>query len=269
MKIEEIARRIGFNHEKDHVAATFLAKQLENTTVPALETSIDQIIGDSLNRKLSFVTGGALGLKDDFDKVSSIADVFKDKIAFIAANGTCKFLLDKKIIPLAVITDLDGGLDNIIAAGREGSIIVLLAHGDNMPLVREFFARIENYNNRNINYIPTVQISGSNSPAVMLDGFTDGDRAVLLAARNAARVVLLGFDYSGFIGPFSKQGISAEGVNPGEIKSKKLSIASEIIDDCAVKNPTKIWTVNQASMTANVKIISLSDIELFLRTSCG
>lgn len=254
MNLEEIARRIGFDHKQDYIAAKHLIELLKLTTVPVSEASIRSVIKNSLKEKLTFVTGGALCLKDDFRVISDIANKYRNKIEFVAADGTCRFLMDENIVPTAVISDLDGGIDNVLEAGRKGSLIVFLAHGDNIPMVRNFFKEIEHPDNKGIMYIPSVQIPNPDPPTIVLDGFTDGDRAVILAARNSLRVVLLGFDYRGPMGPYSKPNIEGTGMELNEIKSRKLIIAREIIDEWAEKHSGRILTANQSSVTNYVDL---------------
>jgi len=71
---------------------------------------------------------------------------------------------------------------------REGTIAVVHAHGDNMPLLRHWVPRLPG---------PVV---GTTQAAPLphvhnFGGFTDGDRAVFAADHlGAARIAIIGFD---------------------------------------------------------------------------
>lgn len=107
----------------------------------------------------------------------------------IAADGATATCLAAGLVPSVVVTDLDGPIPSEIAANRRGSLVVVHAHGDNMPALREWVPQFPG------------EIAGSWSGAprpALLDvgGFTDGDRAAYLADHTGAtRIVLWGFDF--------------------------------------------------------------------------
>jgi len=107
----------------------------------------------------------------------------------IAADGSVKKLLDNGIIPLMVVTDLDGDLKSIQKAAREGSLIIVHAHGDNIDRIQGL---VESIRGR---VIGSTQVEPR--PYVYnFGGFTDGDRAVFIArALGSRKVILAGFDF--------------------------------------------------------------------------
>jgi uncharacterized Rossmann fold enzyme len=124
-------------------------------------------------------------------------------------------LLHEGIVPDFVVTDLDGDVQTDLEANEKGAVLVLHAHGDNITAIRRF--------------VPTVTgrvvLTTQSTPfgdVHDFGGFTDGDRAVLMAAHFGARNLrLIGFDLSH---PRPKAGTSPE------IKAKKLRWAGSLID---------------------------------------
>jgi 2-amino-4-hydroxy-6-hydroxymethyldihydropteridine diphosphokinase len=109
--------------------------------------------------------------------------------AIVAADGATATCLAAGIVPSVIVTDLDGPIPSEIAANRRGSLVVVHAHGDNLPALREWVPQFPG----------EVVGSWAGPPrGVLLDvgGFTDGDRAAYLAAHaGASRVLLWGFDF--------------------------------------------------------------------------
>ncbi|MHA2296945.1 MAG: 6-hydroxymethylpterin diphosphokinase MptE-like protein [Candidatus Hodarchaeales archaeon] len=261
--IEDIARRVGFDHSKDLLAAETLREMLSSSKLSAEVNEALVHLRTRIQNKLVFVTGAATNLNKDYENIHNVSMERRDFIEFIAADGTCKYLLERGRVPIAVMTDLDGGMDNILAAGRAGSTIVMLAHGDNMQLIKGFINQLKRSENENIDIIPTVQVPNPDPPLYNLGGFTDGDRCVQFAKYHAFRIVLLGFDFHGRIGPYSKPTIPEGGLLASRRKKLKLQVAKEIINEAAEHYPDKIWTINAASRTEHVKLITTLEIDQF------
>ncbi len=135
----------------------------------------------------------------------------------ISADGATNYLVKMGIIPQIVVTDLDG-----INVFPKESVYVVLAHGDNSHL----FWKV--YNMEKV--VGTCQVRPFGR-LNLFGGFTDGDRAVVLAKRFGAReIVLYGMDLeSNFIGKFSKPYFT-ENVPMSWAKRQKLKIAKTVID---------------------------------------
>jgi len=107
----------------------------------------------------------------------------------IAADGATEPCLAASLVPAIIVTDLDGSVASEIAANRRGSRVVLHAHGDNRPTIEEWADQFPG----------EIMGSWAGSPRPRLlnvGGFTDGDRAVLLAEHlGATRILLWGFDF--------------------------------------------------------------------------
>lgn len=143
--------------------------------------------------------------KDDID-----ADVI------ISADGATNYLVDHGIVPDIIVTDLDG------IVKFPDSIYVVLAHGDNVQYL-EKVVEIRKL-------IGTCQVSPFGK-LKLFGGFTDGDRAVILAKRfNAKKIILFAMDFdSDYIGKFSKPWFSTD-VPISRIKREKLKIAKFIVN---------------------------------------
>jgi 2-amino-4-hydroxy-6-hydroxymethyldihydropteridine diphosphokinase len=125
------------------------------------------------------VCGNAPNLSRELDRISGVV---------FAADGAAGVLASHGIRPDAVFTDLDGAADIFIEMNRSGTIMVVHAHGDNMPLLTHWVPRLTG---------PMVATTQSRplSHVYNFGGFSDGDRAVFAAHELGAREVsIIGFD---------------------------------------------------------------------------
>ncbi len=88
------------------------------------------------------------------------------------------------IRPDAVFTDLDGATDLLLEMNATGTIVVVHAHGDNIPLLRHWTKKFTG---------PVVATTQSTPlPHVHnFGGFSDGDRAVFAADALGAKTITL------------------------------------------------------------------------------
>lgn len=167
----EILAYFGFDRQADEEAARLLASLLPADNLISLVSLTD---GNEVT-----VCGNAPCLKDDIPKIDGIV---------FAADAAAEVLEDAGIRPDAIFTDLDGATDRFPEMNREGTIIVVHAHGDNMPLLRHWVPQF------------TGKIVGTTQAAPLpqvynFGGFSDGDRAVFAAHElGAQKVTLAGFD---------------------------------------------------------------------------
>lgn len=132
----------------------------------------------------------------------------------IAADGATTSLLDIGVIPEIIVTDLDGNIGDEIESNVQGSIAVIHAHGDNMHSVRENLPLFPGL------ITPTVQCRPFGN-LFNFGGFTDGDRAVILALHfGVRRICLVGFDFDN---PREKDG------RKSKEKMRKLVWAKKLI----------------------------------------
>jgi len=166
-----ILKTFGFDREDDEEAALVAAGLTSRDDTALLE---ELCMGRTVT-----VCGNAPCLKDEAARCEGTV---------FAADGAADVLLRAGIRPDAVFTDLDGAEESFFGMNSEGTVMVVHAHGDNLPLVRRWVPRFEG---------PMVLTCQSRPFAHVHNwgGFTDGDRAVFAAdALGAARVIILGFD---------------------------------------------------------------------------
>jgi 2-amino-4-hydroxy-6-hydroxymethyldihydropteridine diphosphokinase len=168
---QEIVEYFGFDRAADEEAARLLASLLDRDNLLSLASLTD---GNEVT-----VCGNAPCLKDELGKITGIV---------FAADAAAEVLDSHGIFADAVFTDLDGATDRFIELNNEGTIIVIHAHGDNMPLLRHWVPRFKG------NVVGTTQAAPI--PHVYnFGGFSDGDRAAFAADElGATQITLAGFD---------------------------------------------------------------------------
>jgi hypothetical protein len=172
----EIRGEFGFSKEADEQAARVLADVCRD------KVRCDRhCLEEAIQKKVS-ICGFGPNLEKDLERTELEGTV-------IAADGATKVLMDFRIRPHVIVTDLDGDLPSQISANREGSIAVILAHGDNLEAIREVVPLFRGP------ITPTTQ-GRPFDDVEDFGGFTDGDRAVILARHfGASQILLLGFDF--------------------------------------------------------------------------
>lgn len=196
----EILRDFGYSLKEDERSAGILASLFQNKA----DLSVLNLGGEVT------VCGCGPNLENDLNAYG-----LKGKV--IAADGAVSRL---DVLPDVIVTDLDGCIEKELECSRRGSVVVLHAHGDNIETVKKYALLFEGP------VIPTVQCRPVGS-TYNFGGFSDGDRAVLLAHSIGVRKIhLRGFDFKN---PYPKIG------KDSEVKKKKLIWAEKIIsmfDSC-------------------------------------
>ncbi len=207
---ERIAEELGLDPRRDHEAAETLN-----------ELIMDKPSGmDGAERKIRGGTvaifGAGLSLRRDVEE-------FLDSginACVVAADGASKAFLEHGVIPDIVVTDLDGGDEALVRCSREGSIMVVHGHGDNLDALRRVVPRLEGP------VIGTTQVK----PFGRLHnfgGFTDGDRAAYFSGGLGARMIVLGgMGLEERVGEYSKR---IEDEVRLERKLRKLEIAWRLL----------------------------------------
>ncbi|KAB3547889.1 MAG: DUF115 domain-containing protein [ANME-2 cluster archaeon] len=195
----EILADFGFDRSEDERSARILADLLHGRA-----GSPADLRGIISGRDVA-VCGNAPSLASEIDSI------MPDQIV-IAADGATTVLMANRIIPDVIVTDLDGTIEDIIAASEKGSFVVVHAHGDNIPAVRSVVPRL-----RGTRVLGTTQ-SEPFDDIHNFGGFSDGDRCAFLAkASGAASVTLFGFDY--------------DDPSVNDVKKKKLGWAKRLIEE--------------------------------------
>lgn len=186
---EEILGEFGFSRMEDEVAARILQSLLSGREGDLSPEDLFSMImgrevvvcgnGPSLQRELEVVLEG---------RRASKSEPGADDLVFVAADGATTRLLSAGVIPDVIVTDLDGFLPDILAANERGSAVVVHAHGDNIPALREYVPRLR----RVLGTTQAEPVEGIYN----FGGFSDGDRCVFLARNFGAKNIrIIGFDY--------------------------------------------------------------------------
>jgi uncharacterized Rossmann fold enzyme len=131
-----------------------------------------------------------------------------------------------------IVTDLDGVVSDIVSAQKQDSIIVIHAHGDNIEQLQQFVP--------DFSYaVGSTQVEPRPNVYNFL-GFTDGDRAVFLAAAMGAKVIVLaGMDFGSTVGKYSKKNVKSL-----TVKLEKLRISRELLEWLAKQTTGSIKLYN-------------------------
>lgn len=174
---QKILSEFGFERKEDERSASTLSKLLIGKKL----TSKDEL-KSLIQGKDVIVVGGGKNLEKELD-----VDISKNLL--IAADGTTSILLSKKLVPDIIVTDLDGNIDDQISANRDGAIVAIHAHGDNVEQIERWTPKFED------KVLGTVQCRPFDA-LHNFGGFTDGDRGVFLAHHFGAKnIQLIGFDF--------------------------------------------------------------------------
>jgi uncharacterized Rossmann fold enzyme len=167
----EILEYFGFDRAQDEEAARLLASLMTRDNILSLAALT---LGNEVT-----VCGNAPCLKDELDKIRGVV---------FAADAAAEVLDAHNIRPDAVFTDLDGATDRLLELNESGTIVVIHAHGDNVPLLRYWVPRFKGPVVATTQSVPLPNVYN-------FGGFSDGDRAVFAADElGADPVTIIGFD---------------------------------------------------------------------------
>ncbi|MGQ9582026.1 MAG: 6-hydroxymethylpterin diphosphokinase MptE-like protein [Thermoplasmatota archaeon] len=208
---EQILLDFGFERSKDEEAAGVLAGLTTGMSLAGVE-DLRQHLAD----KEVFVFGNGPSLEEAL-KGRSFGGTL------VAADGATTALMARGLVPHIIVTDLDGRVEDQLAANERGAIVVVLAHGDNIAALREWVPR----------FTGRIVATSQSAPVKHLlsfGGFTDGDRAVFLADHfGARRIVLVGFDFGSDRSPYSMDDEEMDLSDRGRVKMRKLTWANVLI----------------------------------------
>lgn len=175
-----IRAEFGYPEEADRAAALELKALLPAGAPPWRDAGVDV-----RNRRNLVVVGAGPSL------AAAPASLFVGQVT-VAADGATGRLRELGVVPNVVVTDLDGDPDALVWAARQGSRMVVHAHGDNRPALKELVPRLGPLVHGTHQVAPEPALE----PLRNVGGFTDGDRAVALCEELGGRSALLvGFDF--------------------------------------------------------------------------
>jgi len=215
----KIISDFGYDPEKDYQSALILNNLLKIRKNSKKINTLKHIIRD----RIVFIFGCGPSLPYHLELLKSSNLNLKNYI-YIAADGATTALMKYDILPDIVVTDLDGQISDQIQANKEGTLVIIHAHGDNINQIQQFYSNFEG----------DIMGSTQNKPLSHIfnfGGFTDGDRCVFLATElKASIIILLGFDFGNVIGKFSKPFLVNDEV-ANDLKIKKLDWAQKLLSE--------------------------------------
>lgn len=211
---EEILDDFGFSREDDEKSAQLLDEILSEEGCLTLD-DLSKIVGFS---DKFIVFGAGPSLKEHIQKVKESYDL--TEYVLVAADGATSAMVEERLAPDIIVTDLDGNLDDILLANLRGANVVIHAHGDNSDKIVQltpFFTSV----------LGTTQAQPVGN-LYNFGGFTDGDRAMFLAvALGASEMILAGMDFGNIVTKYSRPNLATETARADEIKLKKLGYAEK------------------------------------------
>ena len=211
---KEILDDFGFSRNDDEKSAKLLDEILSTQGCLTLD-ELSQIVGFS-DKFIVFGAGQSLKehilmLKEDYD--------LKDYV-LVAADGATTAMIEERISPDIICTDLDGNLDDILIANIRGANIAIHAHGDNIDKIAtlpQFFNSV----------IGTTQAQPIGN-IYNFGGFTDGDRALFLSvALGASEIILAGMDFGDKVTKYSRPNLEVDVDDADDFQRKKLMYAEK------------------------------------------
>ena len=223
---KRIIEQFEYDPSEDERAATLLNHLINDNQIPI----------EKLKKKIRYeptiIFGAGPSLESDIKQIlkTNLFNLCKT----IAADGATSGLLRiANKTPDIIVTDLDGDIEDIKIANKNGSIMVVHAHGDNI-------SQLNNYVKELKNIIGTTQVNPIGK-LYNFGGFTDGDRAVILAeVLGATPIAMAGMDLGDISGVFSKKNVSSI-----KIKRMKLKICKDILEWQANNSSTKIFNLTR------------------------
>ena len=224
---KQILNDFGFERKDDEKTAQVLDDLLFNQECLTLE---------DLHEKVDFSTkfiifGAGPSLKNHIKKIKAEYDL--TDYVLISADGATTALIEEKIVPDIIATDLDGRIDDILIANLKGASLVIHGHGNNLDAVLNYTPFFDNI-------LGTTQAQAHGN-LYNFGGFTDGDRAMFLAiALGASELTLAGMDFGDVVTKYSRPNIEDDTAKADEIKTKKLAYAEEFTKWIADNEDVKI-----------------------------
>ena len=205
---QDIRRQFGYSTEKDQEAAETLSNMIKRK---ALDTKV-------LQRKITGKQVMVIGAGPSLEKFAKYLKRSEyKKYIKIVANGAVQALIENKIKPDIVVTDLDGNLLSLREAARLGAVMVVHAHGDNIDILKKMIPKFHRL-------IGTTQVMPTEN-VYNFGGFTDGDRCVFLAEEfRAKQIVLIGMEFGRHVGRYSKN--TAKDI---ELKQRKMQAGRKLL----------------------------------------
>lgn len=219
-----IARDLGFSRDMDEHAAKIadiLVQTNDNDATHILET---------LHTLLSGSSALVVGAGPECWRCGELSEHHE---VVIAADGAMMCCIDSGVSPDIVVTDLDGLTEESLKDFN--GILVLHAHGDNIAALKRVIPEVKAKQT-----VVTVQVFPHSGNLHIFGGFTDGDRAAYLANYfNCKSMTLVGYDFTGVVGKYSKPWFRSNTI-ASRTKIKKLYWAAVLISWLAREGSARV-----------------------------
>ena len=188
-----------------------------------------------------FIIGAGPSLSRSISTLKKYQNITK-----IVADGAVQALIEHKIKPQILVTDLDGDIESIKKIGRTKIPIIIHAHGNNYDKL-DIVSKLQNK-------IGTTQTEKFGK-LENFGGFTDGDRCVFLAENfHAKKIILFGMDFGDKIGKYSKKKVMDR-----KTKLKKLEYGKKLLEWLAKESDSELYTTSKS--IKGFKKIRLVDLQ--------
>ena len=224
---KDILEDFGFSRSKDEESAKLLDEILSIEGCYTLEELTERV---SFSDKF-IVFGAGTSLKKHVKMLKEEYDL-RDYV-LVTADGATTALIEERICPDVVATDLDGNLDDIMLANLRGADVVIHAHGDNIDKIASLTSFFDNK-------MGTTQAQPIGN-LYNFGGFTDGDRAIFLTvALGASQIILAGMDFGTKVTKYSRPNLDVEVADADDFKRKKLMYAEMLTDWIRDNEPVEL-----------------------------
>lgn len=239
----KILDEFGFSRVDDELSAGKLDELLQNQgSLKPEQIEIEPMV---------IIFGAGPSLKKNVQELKSLN---LDNFTFIAADGASTALQEEKITPHIIVTDLDGKIDDIIESNKQGSTLVIHAHGNNID-------KIENYVPKLHHILGTTQSTPLEN-VYNFGGFTDGDRCIYLASALGAKLVFLaGMDFGKTVTRYSRPDLENSEEKADNIKQKKLEFAKDLTEWAADNEKIKIISISKGEKLKNIEYMDAMLLE--------
>lgn len=229
---KEILETLGFLRDDDEKTAELLDKILDEKGCLTIEQFFDEMMEKKDTSKF-IVVGAGPSIKKHIKYVKENYDL--NDYLIVSADGATTAMLEDDLVPDIVATDLDGKMEDLLAANSLGSYFVIHAHGDNEELIVKWTTSFDKI-------LGTTQ-SKPVGHLYNFGGFTDGDRAMFFTlALGCEEMVLAGMDFGTTVTKYSRPNIEGATGPADEIKTKKLIFAERLL--AWIKENTDVKVIN-------------------------
>ncbi len=194
----QIISEFGYSQREDEEAARLMHSLAKEKLLDA------GVLKGIINGRSVAVIGGGI----EESEVEEVKEEIKEGVnEVVITAGKAILRVEGKIKPHIHVTDMEEPDELLLQLEKEGCVLVLHAHGDNMERIRSVVPRLKSF-------VATTQSRPFNR-VYNFGGFTDGDRAAIMAKEmGAASIKLYGFKFGRVV---------------SDIKARKLKWAEKLL----------------------------------------